>query len=396
MADPAGLAHRRSGAGGRGAGAPVHAHRARPVRRAGDLRHDEDDPRGLLAAGADAGREACDAAIAESGLQPPDTTLLAWRVFSGPVEHAARHACAAVLEMAVTAGELRPGARGWERTRACSPSGASPRRGRTGRGSTGCTRNGSPPGRARSPRRRRRCSAPPPSCSTGRSRRPRPRSGRCAGCSPRRGTGSRSPSGTRSPRGSSPWRPTRSAGAPGGYGGGGRGGRAAAAHPAARAAAGGCARRGGPRLGDRLACFPRWAAHGRRASRCSRAAAVRAVVGTGNTVALAAREVMLALLLVDGPTPPERLERRAHQVLGEEWEDGERLSAAVTSRGCCRAPGPGLDCRRGVPGGCATWSRSPRTGRSRCRRRCAPARCGRTDPAPLTPGGVTGRAFGGG
>ena len=43
--------------------------------------------------GADAGREACDAAIAESGLQPPDTTLLAWRVFSGPVEHAPAPPC---------------------------------------------------------------------------------------------------------------------------------------------------------------------------------------------------------------------------------------------------------------------------------------------------------------
>ncbi|MEV5408919.1 hypothetical protein AB0K60_08775 [Thermopolyspora sp. NPDC052614] len=68
--------------------------------------------------GADAGREACEAAITESGLVPPDTPLLAWRVFTGPEEHAARHACAATLELAVAAGELRPGARGWERVRA--------------------------------------------------------------------------------------------------------------------------------------------------------------------------------------------------------------------------------------------------------------------------------------
>lgn len=68
--------------------------------------------------GADAGREACEAAITESGLVPPDTPLLAWRVFTGPEEHAARHACAATLELAVAAGELRPGRRGWERVRA--------------------------------------------------------------------------------------------------------------------------------------------------------------------------------------------------------------------------------------------------------------------------------------
>ncbi|MGI5486371.1 hypothetical protein [Microtetraspora malaysiensis] len=69
------------------------------------------------AQGSGAGREAYHAAMAESGLLPPDTPLLAWGVFTGVEENAARDACSVAIELAITAGELKVGARGWEKTR---------------------------------------------------------------------------------------------------------------------------------------------------------------------------------------------------------------------------------------------------------------------------------------
>ncbi|MFO7252324.1 MAG: hypothetical protein DIU60_016375 [Actinomycetes bacterium] len=296
--------------------------------------------------GADAGREACDAAIAESGLQPPDTTLLAWRVFSGPVEHAARHACAAVLEMAVTAGELRPGARGWERTRAML----------TERCLTAPRPDGPWLDRVHAERLAAwtRTVTPAKAALLGAAAelldRPIPPSPAAFG--PLRWLLAEARDGLPLTE--------RHAIAPGlvavaadafGWRAGRYGTVAEADVPPLRTLRHIAARelRAVRRLGDRLVLTPL----GRRMVADEQvfwAAAVRAVVGTGNTVALAAREVMLALLLVDGPTPPERLERRARQVLGEEWEDGERLSAAVREQRLLlddrlRA----LDCHRADP-----------------------------------------------
>jgi hypothetical protein len=52
-------------------------------------------------------------AIETSNAAPPDTDLLAWGSVMGPQERAAYDACAAALELAFAAGELRPGARSW-------------------------------------------------------------------------------------------------------------------------------------------------------------------------------------------------------------------------------------------------------------------------------------------
>ncbi|HZR54124.1 MAG TPA: hypothetical protein VFB06_32065 [Streptosporangiaceae bacterium] len=52
-------------------------------------------------------------AIETSNAAPPDTELLAWGSVMGPQERAAYDACAAALELAFAAGELRPGARSW-------------------------------------------------------------------------------------------------------------------------------------------------------------------------------------------------------------------------------------------------------------------------------------------
>lgn len=51
-------------------------------------------------------------------LVPPDITILAWGVFAGPEEATAKLACAAAIEEAITSGELRFDARGWEKKRA--------------------------------------------------------------------------------------------------------------------------------------------------------------------------------------------------------------------------------------------------------------------------------------
>jgi len=48
-----------------------------------------------------------------SGIEPPDTELLTWGAITGPAEAHALELVADRLEMAVAAGELLPGARGW-------------------------------------------------------------------------------------------------------------------------------------------------------------------------------------------------------------------------------------------------------------------------------------------
>ncbi|WP_371779696.1 hypothetical protein [Streptosporangium subroseum] len=68
--------------------------------------------------GTDAGRDAYRAALHETGLIPPDTGVLAWGDFSGAEESAAHHAASAAIELAIASGDLRVGARGWEKRRA--------------------------------------------------------------------------------------------------------------------------------------------------------------------------------------------------------------------------------------------------------------------------------------
>jgi hypothetical protein len=50
-----------------------------------------------------------------SGIEPPDTDLMQWGPGMGPAEYAVRDRLSLVLEQAVVAGELAPGARGWKR-----------------------------------------------------------------------------------------------------------------------------------------------------------------------------------------------------------------------------------------------------------------------------------------
>lgn len=57
-------------------------------------------------------------ALARSHAVPPDTDLLAWSSVMGPDERSAYDACAAAIELAVAAGELRVGASGWKTKRA--------------------------------------------------------------------------------------------------------------------------------------------------------------------------------------------------------------------------------------------------------------------------------------
>src|SRR5216683_2602723 len=57
-------------------------------------------------------------AVEDSNAAPPDTELLAWGSVMGPDERTAYDACAAALELAVAAGELSIGARGWKTRRA--------------------------------------------------------------------------------------------------------------------------------------------------------------------------------------------------------------------------------------------------------------------------------------
>jgi len=57
-------------------------------------------------------------ALAVSHAAPPDTDLLAWSSAMGPEERAAYDACAAAIELAVAARELRVGVSGWKTKRA--------------------------------------------------------------------------------------------------------------------------------------------------------------------------------------------------------------------------------------------------------------------------------------
>lgn len=66
--------------------------------------------------GPEAGLAAYERAMTSSNATPPDTELLAWGSVMGSEERAAYHACGAAIELALTAGELRPGVSGW-RTR---------------------------------------------------------------------------------------------------------------------------------------------------------------------------------------------------------------------------------------------------------------------------------------
>src|SRR5580693_2387029 len=57
-------------------------------------------------------------ALAASHAAPPDTDLLAWSSAMGPEERAAYDACAAAIELAVAARELKVGVSGWKTKRA--------------------------------------------------------------------------------------------------------------------------------------------------------------------------------------------------------------------------------------------------------------------------------------
>ena len=57
-------------------------------------------------------------ALATSHAVPPDTDLLAWSSVMGPEERAAYDACAAAIELAVAARELKVGVSGWKGKRA--------------------------------------------------------------------------------------------------------------------------------------------------------------------------------------------------------------------------------------------------------------------------------------
>src|SRR5262245_22831964 len=65
----------------------------------------------------DDGIAAYSKALAASHAAPPDTDLLAWSTAMGPEERAAYDACAAAIELAVAARELRVGVSGWKTKR---------------------------------------------------------------------------------------------------------------------------------------------------------------------------------------------------------------------------------------------------------------------------------------
>ncbi len=65
-----------------------------------------------------AGMSAYEQSVDASRIVPPDTDLLAWGSARGSQEQAAYEACAAAIELAITAGELRVGASGWKTKRA--------------------------------------------------------------------------------------------------------------------------------------------------------------------------------------------------------------------------------------------------------------------------------------
>ena len=60
------------------------------------------------------GREEYLRAQAASGVEPPDTDLLAWGSVMGISEAAANAGAASALELAITAGEFEPGSSGWK------------------------------------------------------------------------------------------------------------------------------------------------------------------------------------------------------------------------------------------------------------------------------------------
>src|SRR5215469_2505816 len=66
----------------------------------------------------DEGIAAYSKALAGSHAAPPDTDLLAWSSAMGREERAAYDACAAAIELAVAAGDLRVGVSGWKTKRA--------------------------------------------------------------------------------------------------------------------------------------------------------------------------------------------------------------------------------------------------------------------------------------
>ncbi|HMD93422.1 MAG TPA: hypothetical protein VKG80_12345 [Trebonia sp.] len=66
----------------------------------------------------DEGIAAYSKALAVSHAAPPDTDLLAWSSAMGPEERAAYDACAAAIELAVAASEMRVGVSGWKTKRA--------------------------------------------------------------------------------------------------------------------------------------------------------------------------------------------------------------------------------------------------------------------------------------
>ena len=110
--------HRGPHRGDQGAGQAAHAGRHGALR--GRLRFRAETERiiAAYAAGHDHGVAAYSKALATSHAAPPDTDLLAWSSAMGPEERAAYDACAAAIELAVVAGELRVGVSGWKTKRA--------------------------------------------------------------------------------------------------------------------------------------------------------------------------------------------------------------------------------------------------------------------------------------
>lgn len=66
--------------------------------------------------GSTAGMRAAARAMEASGVMPPDLPELEWGEVMGPVEADAYQRIAVTLELALAAGELRPGSRGWRMT----------------------------------------------------------------------------------------------------------------------------------------------------------------------------------------------------------------------------------------------------------------------------------------
>jgi hypothetical protein len=90
------------------------------MERYGDVCDSEQTER-IIAAyadGHDHGVAAYSKALATSHAAPPDTDLLAWSSAMGQQERAAYDACAAAIELAVAASDLRVGVSGWKTKRA--------------------------------------------------------------------------------------------------------------------------------------------------------------------------------------------------------------------------------------------------------------------------------------